>query len=121
MNATPPISVARERRVVARASGAATSAISASIAGQQREQRVLPADQADEAGERAEQRPLPSERPAPCVAAHIQMKPATAAIDGACVMLGSLTMYQSMKEPPTTSAVAGAATRRAKNSARQPR
>ena len=48
------------------------------------------------------------------VAAHIQMNAAAPAIDGACVMLGSLTMYQSMKEPMTTKAVAMAASPRGK-------
>ena len=43
------------------------------------------------------------------VAAHSQVKPATDAIDGACVMLGSFTRYQSMKEPATSSTTAGAA------------
>ena len=43
-----------------------------------------------------------SER-SPRVAAHAQTNPATAAIDGAWVMLGSLTRYHAMKDPPTAS------------------
>jgi hypothetical protein len=42
------------------------------------------------------------------------MNPAAPAIEGGCVMLGSFTMYQSMKDPATTNAVAAAARRRSK-------
>jgi hypothetical protein len=42
-----------------------------------------------------------------CVAPHIQAKPATDAIEAACVMLGSLTRYHSMNEPATVRTTAG--------------
>ena len=49
------------------------------------------------------------------VAAHIQVKPATDAIDVACVMLGSFTRYQAMNDPQIVSATAGAASSAGKN------
>jgi hypothetical protein len=51
------------------------------------------------------------------VASQPRMNAATTAIDGACVMLGSFTMYQIMNDPVTVSAVAMAASRRSKRRA----
>jgi hypothetical protein len=51
------------------------------------------------------------------VAIHAHTKPATAAIEGPCVMLGSLIRYHRMNEPSTASADANAARRAPKNRA----
>ena len=43
------------------------------------------------------------------VAAHSHVNAATAAIDGACVMVGSFTRYHAMNEPQTATATAAPA------------
>ena len=43
------------------------------------------------------------------VASHAHMNAATAAMEGACVMLGSLTKYHSRNDPVTASVTASAA------------
>ena len=69
--------------------------------GQQREDHVLPADRA----RTPRQGPAPpiARRLPPRVAAHAHVNVATAAIDGACVIVGSLTRYQSRNDPVATS------------------
>ena len=49
------------------------------------------------------------------VAAQAHRNPATAAIDAACVMLGSLTRYQIMNDPHTASTTPAAASAEGKN------
>ena len=56
----------------------------------------------------------------PRVRAHQYVKAATAAIEGACVMLGSFTRYHSRNDPDATSAVADAASARETKSRGQP-
>jgi hypothetical protein len=46
---------------------------------------------------------------APRVAAHAHVKTATAAIEGACDMVGSFTRYQRRKDPVATSTMPNAA------------
>ena len=54
------------------------------------------------------------------VAAHSHAKPATAAIDGACVMLGSFTRYHAMNDPLTVRNTAAPATALGEEHQRQP-